>query len=138
MDTSLKMVPINKPAVMRPLNASQGRQMQPLERDDKQGEFNTIHRSGRKFTFEEQKQRLRDAAQDFEAIFARQIMKHLRSGIIGDGMFGSGAAGEIYSDMMDNAIADKISERGDLGLADVLYRQLIKRIEPLGVPEADK
>lgn len=44
-------------------------------------------------------------------------------------MFGEGATGEIFSDMMDNAIAEKIAERGELGLADAIYKQTVKSIE---------
>ena len=57
---------------------------------------------------------------------------------MGEGMFGSGVAGEIYSDMMDTAVADKIAERGSLGLADMLYGQLVKRIDPSAVPGENK
>ena len=30
---------------------------------------------------------------------------------------------------MDNAISEKIAERGDLGLADTIYKQMVKSIE---------
>ncbi len=81
---------------------------------------------------EARKAKLRKAAQGFEAIFARQLLKNMRSSLSGDGMFGAGSIGEIYSDMMDNAIGEQISKRGSLGLADVIYRQMIKSIDPEG------
>ena len=75
------------------------------------------------------KAKLRKAAQGFEAIFARQLLKSMRTGLTNGGMFGSGSVGEIYSDMMDNAIAEQISEHSGLGLADTIYRQMVKSIE---------
>ncbi len=79
---------------------------------------------------EVRKNKLRKAANDFEAIFARQILKSMRSTLEDGGMFGSGSIGEIYSDMMDNAISEIIAKRGELGLANSIYKQMIKYIEP--------
>lgn len=78
---------------------------------------------------EARKVKLRKAAEGFEAIFIRQFMKVMRSTVPNGGMFGSGAVGEIYSDMMDNSIAEILSKRSTLGIADTLYRQLVKEID---------
>jgi len=78
---------------------------------------------------EARKAKLREAAKGFEAIFARQLLKSMRSALTDSGMFGSGTTGEIYSDMMDNAIAEQISLRSALGLADIIYKQMVKNIE---------
>jgi len=69
------------------------------------------------------------AAEGFEAIFARQILESMRSTLTDGGMFGSGSIGETYSYIMDNAIAETIAKRGDLGLADHIYNQMVKSIE---------
>ena len=79
---------------------------------------------------EAQKMKLHKAVQGFEAIFIRQLLKNMRSTIPNGGMFGSGSVGEIYGDMMDNALAETMSKRSVLGLSDVLYRQLVKDIVP--------
>lgn len=73
--------------------------------------------------------KLLKAAQGFEAIFVRQLMKTMRTSLPGEGIFGKGSAGEIYGDMMDNAVAEVISKRGSLGIADVIYRQLVHEDE---------
>ena len=78
---------------------------------------------------ETRKAKLRKAAEGFEAIFARQILKSMRSTLTDGGMFGSGSAGEIYSHIMDEAVAEAIAKRGDLGLADLIYNQMVKSIE---------
>jgi len=71
---------------------------------------------------------LRKAAEGFEAIFIRQFLKSLRATLPGGGLFGTGAEGEIYADMMDNAIAETASKRGAFGIADIIYRQLVRDV----------
>ena len=57
----------------------------------------------------------------------------MRSTLSGGGIFGEGSVGEIYGDMMDNALADILAKRDALGIADSLYRQLVKEIETTDV-----
>ncbi len=78
---------------------------------------------------EAKKIKLEKAAEGFEAIFIRQLLKTMRSTLSGEGIFGKGSVGEIYGDMMDNALADILAKRDALGIADSLYRQLVKEIE---------
>ena len=75
------------------------------------------------------KAKLRKAAEGFEAIFIRQFLKAMRTTIPDGGMFGKGTVGEIYADMMDNAVADESAKRGTLGIADIMYRRLVTGIE---------
>lgn len=88
--------------------------------------------SGRVKDMETRKAELRKTAEQFEAIFIRQFMKTLRSTLPGDGLFGDGAAGEIYSDMMDNAVSEAVSKRGAFGIADMVYQRLINRLDANG------
>ena len=81
------------------------------------------------FSGVEKKAKLRKAAESFEAIFIRQMLRSMRSTLLDGGMFGSGATGEIYSDIMENAIAEKMAERSVLGLADLLYKRMVKNID---------
>lgn len=78
---------------------------------------------------EARKARLHKAAEDFEEIFVRQILKNMRSTLMDGGLFGQGTIGEMYSAMMDEALAEKIAAGGTLGLADLIYRQVVSSIE---------
>ncbi len=78
---------------------------------------------------EARKARLHKAAEDFEEIFVREILKNMRSTLMDGGMFGQGTIGDMYSTMMDEVLAEKISAGGTLGLADVIYRQVVSSIE---------
>ncbi|MFC1551468.1 rod-binding protein [Candidatus Latescibacterota bacterium] len=79
---------------------------------------------------EAKKAKLLKASKDFEGILVKEILKSMRSTLTNGGMFGTGTAGEIYSDMMDDAVANKIASRGKMGLADVIYKQMVKSIDP--------
>ena len=79
---------------------------------------------------EAKKAKLREAARGFEAVFLRQLITEMRKTLDGEGLFGSGAAGEIYSDLLGNAMAESAAKRGPLGIGDDLYRRLVVRLEP--------
>ena len=64
----------------------------------------------------------------------REILKNMRSTLMDGGMFGQGNIGEMYSSMMDEALAEKIAAGGTLGLADVIYRQVVSSIETAESP----
>lgn len=115
---------------------------QPFRPDSAAGPVRRETDPGAPRSVVEQKEKLREAAKDFEAIFVRQLLKNMRSTLMDGGMFGDGTAGEIYSDMMENALAEKISETGSLGLGEQLYRRLVTRIDsaegaPIAVPTAE-
>ena len=80
-------------------------------------------------TVDVRKEKLRKVAVEFEEIFARILLKGMRTSLTNSEMFGKGVAGEIYGDMMDDAIAERMASRSALGLADVMYIQLVKSIE---------
>ena len=71
---------------------------------------------------------LKKACEQFEAVFAKQILGEMRKGIketqIGNDQSGSA----IYKDMMDQAIADSIGHQGGLGIGKMLYKQFEKQV----------
>ena len=83
-----------------------------------------------------EKIRLRKVAGSFEAIFIRQLLKTMRSTVPGGTMFGSGAAGEVYADIAEAAVAEAMAKDELFGIADVLYRRLLKSARP-GIPDTN-
>jgi flagellar protein FlgJ len=73
-------------------------------------------------------QRLLDASRDFEAVFVRQLLAVMEQ-TLENGLFGAGAAGDIYSDFLNGAIADGVARNGGIGFADALYRQIAPRLD---------
>lgn len=64
---------------------------------------------------------LKAAAQQFESVFTRMMLKSMREASFGDELFG-GSQMEFYRDMHDQELANSLS--GSIGLAEVMVRQL--------------
>jgi len=69
-----------------------------------------------------QRNALRTAAQQFEAVFLRQMIGSMRQAHLADDMFGSQAT-EQFRDMSDANLADAMSHRGVFGIAQMLLAQ---------------
>lgn len=69
---------------------------------------------------------LRQAAEQFEAIFFNMLLKSMRqanAAFEAEGLMNSQTT-EFYRDMHDNQLASDLSQKGALGLADLLVQQL--------------
>lgn len=73
---------------------------------------------------EQTDKKLKQACQDFEAIFMGFMMKSMRKTVQKSDLFGSSQEEEMFTDMMDNEVCKSASSRGSTGIADMLYRQL--------------
>lgn len=71
----------------------------------------------------DQKVELAKAAKQFEAIFVRQMLAAARKASLGEGLFDNSAV-EQFQSMQDSNVADLVSEKGGLGLAATIERQL--------------
>ena len=66
---------------------------------------------------------LREAAEQFEAIFLNEFIKQARKAKLAEDIFGSEAQ-DTYQDMMDRELSSQLSGRVNLGIAEALVRQL--------------
>ena len=78
---------------------------------------------------------LRKAAEQFEAHFLQETLKAMRQTIVKSELTESDTA-DLYEDLMDKEIAQQMSRRGGVGLADMLERQLARR-EAQAVPSTE-
>lgn len=62
------------------------------------------------------------AARDLEAYFLRRMLAEAKTGE--SGVFGSGFQGETFKEMLDEAVANKVSEAGGVGLAESIASEL--------------
>jgi len=65
---------------------------------------------------------LKQAAQQFEAVFMNMLMKSMRDATPQDGMFDSEQT-RMYTSMLDQQLTQRMASRG-IGLAEVMVRQL--------------
>jgi len=60
----------------------------------------------------------------FEAQFIQQMMTAMRKSVPKSDFLPHGFAQDVQASMMDQAVADASSKRGDLGIAEAIYRQM--------------
>jgi flagellar protein FlgJ len=65
---------------------------------------------------------LRAAAEQFEAVFLRQLIGSMRQAKLADDPLASSAT-EQFRDMSDARLADTMSKQGDFGIAEMLIAQ---------------
>jgi flagellar protein FlgJ len=70
-----------------------------------------------------ERDRLRQAAQAFEAVFLRQLIGSMRQAKLAEDPFG-GASTEQFQEMADARLADSMSQQGSFGIAQMLLAQL--------------
>ena len=66
---------------------------------------------------------LREAAEQFEAIFLHEFIKQARKAKLAEDLFASSAK-STYQDMLDQELSKNLSGRVNLGIAEALVRQL--------------
>lgn len=72
------------------------------------------------------KHRLERACEEFESIFISYILKSAGSASAENGLFGKRNEGKIIRSMFDENLAHGIARGGGIGLATMLFEQLIE------------
>ncbi|MBN1646865.1 MAG: rod-binding protein [Spirochaetales bacterium] len=70
--------------------------------------------------------KLKKACEDFSSIFIKQMLNSMKKTVHKSGLMDGGMAEEIFEDMLYDEYAKKIASTANLGLADMMYRQLSK------------
>lgn len=67
----------------------------------------------------------RKAAEEFEAVFLTTMLEGMFAGLKTDAPFGGGNSEKTYRSLLVNEYAKQISQKGGLGIADQITRDLI-------------
>jgi Rod binding domain-containing protein len=70
-------------------------------------------------------QRLRRVAHEFEAVFMAQVFREMRATLSPS----EGQAEEMFTTMLDDAMAGQAAQASQRGLGEALYRQLAARLQ---------
>ena len=73
--------------------------------------------------------KVREAAEGFEAVFLNQFVGSMFKGIKTDGLFGGGQAEKMWQGFLTEHIADAFAARGGIGIADIVVQQLTQSTE---------
>ena len=81
---------------------------------------------------------MRDVCRQMESLFIHHLLKEMRATIPKSGFISGGRAEEIYTSMMDAEMAINISNRGGIGLSEMLLQQLAGRSSQISERESDE
>ncbi|MFL7899614.1 rod-binding protein [Azospirillum argentinense] len=73
--------------------------------------------------------KIRQSANEFESVFVSQMLGHMFDGIEVDQTFGGGHAEEMFRSMLTNEYGKQMSRSGGFGIADQVYRELLRAQE---------
>jgi Rod binding domain-containing protein len=71
--------------------------------------------------------KLRKACEQFESLFIYYMLKTMRDASDKSSLFGEGFGSEIYSQLFDEGLADKMAENGPFGIGDMLMKTYAKQ-----------
>jgi len=66
-------------------------------------------------------------AQDFEAMFLNSMFSQMTSGLKGEGPYGDTPGTGVWRSMLTEQYSKSFAKAGGIGIADDVYRTLIKR-----------
>lgn len=69
---------------------------------------------------------VRQAAQDFEAVFVAQMLAPMFDSLSSDGMFGGGPGENIYRSILVDEYGKAVARAGGIGIADQVQREILK------------
>lgn len=67
---------------------------------------------------------LKEAAEEFEALFLNQMLKTMRESVEKSELFHGGKGEELYTSMLDAELSRSMAKAGGIGLGEALLRQL--------------
>ncbi len=85
-----------------------------------------VNALGRKRTEELSDEELERAARGLEGVFVSMLVSKLREGMTEEGLFGSDDGG-IYGGLFDQMMGEQLSQRGGIGIAEMVVRSEMQR-----------
>jgi len=73
--------------------------------------------------------KLKEASEDFEALFIYFMLRNMRKSILKSGFIGDGFGGEMMQGLFDQEISRKIARHGQFGIAELILQQFASKQE---------
>jgi flagellar protein FlgJ len=67
------------------------------------------------------------ACADFEALFLQQLFARMRATVPRSELSGGGQAEALYTEMLDGELARSMAQGRGIGLAEMMYRQIMEK-----------
>jgi Rod binding domain-containing protein len=85
----------------------------------------TVTNGGKLSVSEGKKAEIRKVAVEFQSLFVELMFKSMRETVSQDKLTGGGRGEEVYGSLLDHEYAMAVSRRGNLGLAEMIERQML-------------
>jgi len=86
----------------------------------------------------EEDKKMREACQGMEAIFLNLMLSRMRDTVPKSGLTGSSSQENIMRSMLDTEMTKNLAQTGGIGLADMIYRQLLQEKNAVKTSQAPK
>jgi Rod binding domain-containing protein len=73
--------------------------------------------------------RLKKACQQFESLFIYYMLRTMRSASVKSSLLGEGLGSDIFMQMFDEGLAEKMAESGPFGIGDQLYKNYLDYVD---------
>jgi flagellar protein FlgJ len=73
--------------------------------------------------------KLKKACRDFESVLVNQMLQKMRASVPKNDFFGSSKEEDTFQGMLDEKLADNISQTGVMKLGDLIYKQISDRLK---------
>ena len=73
--------------------------------------------------------KLKTACRQVESLFVNELFAAMSKSTFGEGMTGTSTAREIFIAQRNSALAEELGKRGDLGMARMLYEELLRGMQ---------
>ena len=102
----------------------------PLNQSNTTKSTNTLSKNKNLEGIEKKQKELKKACQDFESIFLYYLLKSMRRTIPKEeeGALNFGLGSDLFTEIMDEQLALKVSQTQSLGISKVLYRSLADKV----------
>jgi len=80
--------------------------------------------------------RLKKACQQFESLFIYYMLKTMKSSSEKSSLFGEDFGSDIFGQLFDEGLAEKMAMSSPLKIGDILYKNFEKRVQSEDVPRA--
>lgn len=78
-------------------------------------------------TTDQQDQKVREVAEMYEKHFLRELVKSMRSTVGDGGLIQKSQAEQIFSEQLDQQYVEQWGNKGGIGLADMIQKQIIEK-----------
>lgn len=78
--------------------------------------------------------KLKKACRDFESMLIHQMLKEMRKSVPETDFFGSDKSEQIFTEMIDQEMANSIADTGSMQIAKILYSQFSESAKRVKVP----